>query len=1120
MSDPPTFHVERLTMSSATSAQKVSEGKPLHSPGTHHLRLARLRDRERQRRQLIFAAAIVGIVMLLASLLAAADYFIELSAPTRAIAWAAIMIVIAGLAATRSRWIAFESTDAVGHAERLWPSIGQRLRTSHDYQSSPETVAPADPLLLQALEAETQEQFTRQPTKPLGETWPIAVLLGLCTTAVVIWLIALVIWPQWRLATARLWFLPVHYSDVQMEPLPESMHQGDDLVLQLHVHGRPLQSARVQYRQSGQDEWNELSFQPAVAGELVNDLTAVIPDCQTDLEIQVEAGPLRTETQLVAVRLPLVLEQWKAVVKPPAYTKLPPSEGTPESILIPAGSQLQLEAKYNRQPRDVEVGLNPQATTPAETRVAESVAMVSLSTLSEPSDLQVKATASDGMTDDSSLHLQVIPDRDPKLKFTAPQENAEAIATAELRCTLEAFDDYGLKTVGIRSRLDDGPEQTLWESDSSDPTTAMANTVTLALEDLGVSYPQAISYYAYAMDNREPKQHSVRSELRFIDIRPFAREYEFAEGQCNCQGECLTLEKLIQEQREILGQTFAAVHGAAARNAAAQGMLGAGEVGAGEIGTKLAQQEEKLRASTEALTAALTQKVGPMPSLDFAVRSMLAAEQDLRAQAISDGQVEEEHALAYLIAARTNLRKILKQGNSQAKMARNVDQQQMDKLRKPERDRDQDRQQQEQPLAELREQLDKLAQQQQSFCQSAQACQQAAEAGSPKTSQASNNSPSDSPPSATREQLAQQQQESASKTREIQRALEQGSFGQLVPKRAQQAADSIQGSGDSLSESDEYTRAIEQARLAAEQLKRLSEHLGRRQDPDFADKLSAAERQAQQLSEHQEQLTKSLRESLVGNERDGVDPKEPNESSTKPATTAQRQLANETEELNDLLEQLLADSSQQSWEVQRELIDQTAASPAESAVREMNQAVTGLEQGKLQSATGHGARASAVLKRLAAGIGEVQKSLGSNHLEALTQAEQRSAALLKDLQREGSAAEQAMARAESRRFAEEIQSLARNDSDLARASRNLGSYNLLSPRSDQQDLEFAANQSPQFATPPTTLVDSLREVNAVLQRRIQEAILRGAMQQAVGAVPPEYSDMVDDYYRTLSEDIE
>ncbi len=1107
MNDERNFRVERLTMSSVTSPQNAAAAIPPHKRGTHHQRLDRLRDQERQRRQLIFAAAIIGVVILLACLLAAVDFFTELSAAARVVGWAAIMSVVAGLVATRSRWLAFDSADAVGQAERVWPDIGQRLRTSHDYQTSPETVSPAHPELLQALETETQERVTRQPAKPLGEAWPIGALFGLCGAAVAIWLIALAIWPQWRLATARLWFLPVHYSNVQMEPLPASMHQGEDLVVQLHVDGRPLQSARLQYRNPGQDDWSELSFEPAVAGALVNDLKVVIPDCQSDLEVQVEAGPLKTDTQLIAVRLPLVLEQWKAAVKPPSYTKLPAAEGTPESIVIPAGSQLQLEATYNRQPQEVEVGLKPQMTTPTETQVADSVAMVSLSSVGEPTDLLVKATASDGMTDDSSLHLQVIPDRDPKLKFVAPEENAEAIATAELRFTLEAFDDYGLSSVGVRYRIDDGPEQTLWESDSSDPATAMANTVTLALEDLGVSYPQAISYYAYAIDNREPEQHRVTSELRFIDVRPFSREYEFAEGQCNCQGECLTLEKLIKEQRGILGQTFAAVHRG---------------VETTELGPKLADQEKTLRASTDALTAALIEKVGPMPSLEFASRSMFAAEQDLRAQSITDGQVEEEHALAYLIAARTNLRKILKQGNSQSQMARNVDQQQMDKLRKPERDQDQKKdERQEQQVSELRKQLDELVKQQQSFCKSAQACQQAAQANAAKSSKASGGKSSDSPPSATSDQLAQQQQESASKTREIEQALKQGSFGQLAPKRAEQAADSIQESGESLAEKDDYTRAIEQARQAAEQLKRLSEHLGRRQDPDFADKLSAAERQAQQLSEQQEQLTKSLKESLAGKNPADAGQAEPKGTSTETATTTQQRLASETAELADLFEQLLADSSQQSWEVQRELIDLTASNPPQNAVTEMNQAVAGLEQGSLQSASGHGARAAAVLERLAAGMREVQKAFGSNRLEELTKAERQAAALLKDLQRAGSTAERAMARAEANRFAEQLQSLTQNDSELARASRNLGTYQSLSRSSDERpEAEDEANQSPQFASAPTTLVDSLREVNVVLQRRIQEAILSGAMQQAVGAVPPEYSDMVDDYYRTLSEDIE
>ena len=51
-------------------------------------------------------------------------------------------------------------------------------------------------------------------------------------------------------------------------------------------------------------------------------------------------------------------------------------------------------------------------------------------------------------------------------------------------------------------------------------------------------------------------------------------------------------------------------------------------------------------------------------------------------------------------------------------MCRNVDQQQMDKIRKPERDREQN---QEQQLAQRPAQLDQLAKQQESFCESAKA---------------------------------------------------------------------------------------------------------------------------------------------------------------------------------------------------------------------------------------------------------------------------------------------------------------------------------------------------------------------------------------------------------------
>ncbi len=738
------------------------------------------------------------------------------------------------------------------------------------------------------------------------------------------------------------------------------------------------------------------------------------------------------------------------------------------------------------------VDLSPVSSVASQARVVESVANLSLDALEEPTDLHVKASASDGMADDSLLHLQVIGDRTPQLKFVAPEEDTEAIATAELRFTLEAFDDYGLSTVGIRYRIDDGPEQTLWESDTSDIGNAMANTVMLPLEDLNVSYPQAITYYAYAIDNREPERQRTTSELRFIDIRPFSREYEFKEGECNCQGECLTLEKLITEQREILGRTFASVQ----RGQTPDGLA-----------AKLADDESELRTQTEDLTTALEEKVGPMPSLAEATKSMAQAEADLRAESMADGQVDEEHALAHLIAARRNLRKIMKQGNAQGKMARNVDQQQLKKRRKPQPDPKQ-MQEQEQQLSELRKQLDQLAKQQESFCQSAQASQQA--------SQSSGKASASAEP-ATRDQLAEQQKQAAKETREIQRALEEGDYGQLAPRRAEQAAESIQESGQALAESDAFSLAIDQAREAAEQLKSLSRLLGRRHDPDFTDKLSVAERQARQLSEEQSELSSSL----TDNGLEQVEPASSSANSDETALTEQQRLADGTEELVDLLDQLLADSIQQSWEMQQELAQQLASTPPQDASSAMRQAIETLKAGDAGKASAHGTRASAALSRLADGLRQARDAAGPNRLEQLTKAEKQAAAILKDLQREGSTATQAMARSEARQFADELRSLSKNDAELAAASRNLNASRPgTSSNTERSEATTSTPDSGQFATPPTSLVDSLREVDVILQRRIQQAIVNGTIQQGVGAVPPEYSDMVDDYYRTLSEDIE
>ena len=131
-------------MSSVTSPDQVALAERRLEEGQHHQRLRRLRDKERQRRHATLAIGAVVGILLMASLLAALDFYLELGTTTRLLGWGVIGLSITWLVAASWRWVTFDQSDAVHEAEKRWPEMGQRLRTSHDYLSNRDAVAPAD----------------------------------------------------------------------------------------------------------------------------------------------------------------------------------------------------------------------------------------------------------------------------------------------------------------------------------------------------------------------------------------------------------------------------------------------------------------------------------------------------------------------------------------------------------------------------------------------------------------------------------------------------------------------------------------------------------------------------------------------------------------------------------------------------------------------------------------------------------------------------------------------------------------------------------------------------------------------------------------------------------------
>jgi hypothetical protein len=1079
---------------STTNADSNTQANSTFSRGSHHAQVERLRLREASRRRLIVGVGMLSLLAVALLGIALADYFLELSGGRRLLLWSGMVIGLLVVLRLTRPWRRFASTDAVVAAENAAPELGQRLRTSHDYATAPSTVAPAHPQLLQALEAQTENRVATLELPQLGSLWPVAALSALVVALAGSWMIALLLVPQWSVATARLAFLPLHYSSVTVDPLPETIEQGEDLPISLRVDGRPVKRANAYYRAVGQTQWTPVPMQSSDGSELVGALSSTITDVQDDLEVRIEAGEYSSSIHQVAVKVPIVLQHWNATVVPPNYTGLSEQQGPLETLSIPEGSQVRIEAEYSRSPSTVEATLSTNAERRLDAEIVDGTVRFSFVAGGEPIELVAKATTGDGMIDESSVRIEVIPDREPLVRFTSPAKDSEAIATAELEFVPEATDDYSLTSVGVRYRIDNGEEQTLWESKPGDSSQEIRTSVRMALEQMNVSYPQAITYYAYAIDNRSDHPQRVTSELRFVDIRPFDRSYEFVDGQCNsnCQGECLSLEKLIKQQREILGRTFAASHQSAPVAA---------------IAKKLSSQQQTLADQTRQLTVALEQKVGPMPSLGVAATEMDHATEELSQVELSPAQTHEEDALANLIAARQNLRKILKQSNSQSQACKSVDKQQMDKLRKPESKQQQQEQDQQQKLAEVRKQLEEMANKQESFCQSAKACSQPSPQSSGKSSA---------------KQLAAEQRSAASSAEQLKQQLEKEPFGDLAPKRLAEVADSIRSSAETLKDGSENEDSVAKAEDAARALRDLSEHLRRRHLPDFEDKLDTARRQAERIAAQQQELNEAVASTERANQPDPIgDKPAAGQADITKLGQQQRELASDTEELSDLVDQLMADSADQQWQIQKSLLQGTPSTAPQRASADMRQAAKALGEERADDAARAGERAADTLRSFAGDLQRLHEMLGPARLEQLVEAERQVAKIRKQLDRQRRPAEQARALAQVSELAQSVRQMSQGDSELRTAVSRLSdaaATGFVRRTSDQRKEEHvdsaALNQS------STSVVEGLREVGVVLQQRIQEAILSGALQQNDVAVPPEYVEIVDEYYRVLSEDIE
>jgi hypothetical protein len=502
-----------------------------------------------------------------------------------------------------------------------------------------------------------------------------------------------------------------------------------------------------------------------------------------------------------------------------------------------------------------------------------------------------------------------------------------------------------------------------------------------------------------------------------------------------------------------------------------------------EVTRRLSTFQEELTAATDRFSAGIRQVGEGVGPLDEAVTAMRGASRALGERRLAAARPHQESALAALIRARRNLRKLLSQSNAQqAGACRSFDRRQHQDIRRPPEDETKRR------LARLENDLRALSQEERAF----------SEAIDPRARSDSTTEPS-RPDPATRQRQAVRE---AERLRDLARRDE--ALAERTRRGIEQAKQTVGESARQI-EAGNPVESAAQARAAAEQLQRLARQVGAQKAREPAERLARTRDLIQGLSSDQRAL--------------GPDLKGPAGESAPRWAERQRNLAEEVAALADLMDRLRSDAAEEDPTLARS-VDQAARShPPRDVEAAMRQGAAAAEVGRRAEARRVTEAAARRLDALAQDLESARRGLAQPVLDRFLATEKQAARVQELLGsvRTGNqrgAAERALAE-----LAHQVDGLATSDGPLRHAADRLN--RALRPgasytwrRNETQIPDRAA-----LLLPPMEYADSIRAVAVALQARIQQLVLDRALMERDQAVPPRYKAMVEDYYRILSQDL-
>jgi hypothetical protein len=420
---------------------------------------------------------------------------------------------------------------------------------------SADAPGPLDGLLVRAAEARLREV---EPERVIAKDTMRRALRWTAAAAVVLAIALAYAWsPAWRaVQTARLYIAPPKLA-VVVTPGHVRIARGTPLRITARLDGLPDGATPdVPALIVAAADAVPRPMRRAGAGYVVD-----WPSVEADFRYRVVAGALTSPEYQVSAIDAARVTRIDLDYAFPDFTKMAPRhEEDGGDIFGPAGTNVTIRVHTDKPVRRGAVALEGGTALPLRAEGQEATTLVAGLTIAKDGAYRIGLEDVDGLSspEGTQYFVRVLDDRPPDVRIMRPAGDRQVTKLEEVVVEARADDDHGVSSLELVYAVKGRGEKVVpFRRGTKLPSTSVNGTHTLFIEELDVEPGDFVTYYARARDvSRGKVSTEARSDIFFLEVRPFSEQFFAAQSQAGMGGGAGAAADLLESQKEIIVATW------------------------------------------------------------------------------------------------------------------------------------------------------------------------------------------------------------------------------------------------------------------------------------------------------------------------------------------------------------------------------------------------------------------------------------------------------------------------------------------------------------------------------------------------------------------------------------